>query len=54
MKIIQAHHKALTNLDMCIKREEGGIEKEIDRNELQSLSLQNHQYARSSLTYFLD
>ena len=48
---MQAYLQAIINLDMYIKR--GGHKKK-DRNELQSLGLQNHQYARSSSTDLLD
>ena len=46
MKNMQAYLQAIINLDMYIKG--GGAEKIINRDKLQSLSLQNHQYAQGS------
>ena len=44
---MQAYLQAIINLDMYI-RGGGGAEKIINRDKLQSLSLQNHQYAQGS------
>ena len=45
---MQTYLQAIINLDMYIRGGGGGLKKKKNLDKLQSLSLQNHQYAQCS------